>query len=171
MKFNWKKTIGAIAPLIGTAVGGPFAGLAVAAVKRALSLPDDANEQQVEQAVKNATPEQLIKLRNADNEFKTKMRELDIREDELVYKDIDSARKREVELGGDATLKGMAICTVVGFFVFVGFLLINGTPDGMDKTLLGMLIGYVVGIVQQVYNYFFGSSKGSNDKTKLGAAK
>jgi hypothetical protein len=127
--------------------------------------------EQIAESIKNATPDQLLAIKSAENDFKAKMKELGLTEDDLHAKDRDSARNREISLGGDNTLKGMAICTVIGFFVFIGYLLSHGVPDGMDKTLLGMIIGYVIGIVQQVYNYYFGSSKGSKDKTRLNSMK
>ena len=171
MGFDWKSTVKAVAPMIGTAIGGPFGGLAAKAVTAALGISGSSTDDQIEEAVKNASPDQLIALKTADNDFKTRMRELGIKESALHAQDRDSARKREIALGGDTTLKVMAVCTVLGFFLFIGFLLVKGTPAGMDKTLLGMIIGYVVGIVQQVYNYFFGSSKGSKDKTILSGGK
>lgn len=171
MAFDWKKTIKAVAPMIGTAIGGPFGGLATSAISAVLGTPENATEKQMAEAVKNATPDQLLALKEADNNFLVKMKELGIKEQDLHAKDRDSARKREIALGGDITMKIMAGATVIGFFVFIGYLLSNGTPEGMDKTLLGMIIGYVVGLVQQVYNYYFGSSKGSKDKTVLSSVK
>jgi uncharacterized membrane protein len=170
MKFDWKKTIKAVAPMIGTAIGGPFGGLATSAISAVLGTPENATDKQMAEAVKNATPDQLLALKEADNNFLVKMKELGIKEEDLHAKDRDSARRREIALGGDTTMKILAVATIVGFFAFIGFLLVKGTPTGMDKTLLGMIIGYVVGLVQQVYNYYFGSSKGSKDKTILSSS-
>lgn len=167
MGFDWKKTVKAVAPMIGTAIGGPFGGLAAKAVTTALGVDANSTDDQIVEAMQNASPEQFAALKSAENDFKIQMRELGIKEDALHAQDRDSARKREIALGGDMTMKTMAITTVVGFFIFIGYLLAKGTPAGMDKTLLGMIIGYVVGLVQQVYNYFFGSSKGSKDKTAM----
>jgi hypothetical protein len=170
MSFDWKKTIKAVAPMIGTAIGGPFGGLATSAISAVLGTPENATDKQMAEAVKNASPDQLLALKEADNNFLVKMKELGIKEEDLHAKDRDSARKREIALGGDTTMKILAVATIVGFFLFIGFLLAKGTPTGMDKTLLGMIIGYVVGLVQQVYNYYFGSSKGSKDKTILSSS-
>lgn len=167
MTFDWKKTVKAIAPLIGTAVGGPLGTVATMALTSALGISPESTEDQIEAAVKNATPDQLLQLKKADQQFKKDMRELDIKEDQLHADDRDSARKREAALGGDPIVKGIALYTVVAFSAMMGFLLWKGTPDGMDKILLGTIIGYVAAMAQQVYNYYFGSSKGSTDKNKI----
>jgi hypothetical protein len=172
MDFDWKKAVSLVAPVLGTAVLGPLGPMAAGVITAALGIPKDSSDDQIAEAVKNATPEQLLALKAGDNQFKKDMRALDIKEDQLHAGDRDSARKRDAALGGDKTLKAIAVFTVVAFFVMIGFLLIKGNPVGMDKTILGMIIGYVVGLAQQVYNFLFGSSKGSHDKTmQLGRSK
>lgn len=167
MKFDWKKTVKAIAPLIGTAVGGPWSGLAVAAITKALDIPAGSTPEDVSLAVENATPEQLIALKKADLDFKARMKELGIREDELEYADRDSARRREVALGGDRTVQALAILIMAGFFGMCAYLLGFGLREGVNSGLAGMVVGYASAKAEQVCNYYFGSSKGSKDKTIL----
>lgn len=165
MSFDWKSTVKTIAPLIGTALGGPMGGAAAKVLTSALGLEENAEESQIAEAIRTASPETLLSLKNADNDFKLQMKELGIKEEQLYVEDRDSARKRDVALGGDTIVKALAVITALCFFSMIGWLLWKGVPETIDKTILGMLIGYMVGLAQQVYNFYFGSSKGSQDKT------
>ncbi len=167
MSFDWKATLGTIAPLIGTAIGGPLGGIALKVATSALGLPEDTSEEEFAKAIEKASPTDLLALKKADQDFKKSMRELDIKEDQLYLDSQDSARKRDVALGGDLTTHTIAIVTVVGIFLMIGYLIVKGSPDNLDKTILGMLLGYAIGLAQQVYNFLFGSSKGSQNKDKL----
>jgi hypothetical protein len=166
MGFDWKATVKAVAPLLGTAIGGPIGGVATQVLTSVLGIPEDSPEEKIELAVQNATPAQLVDLKKADQAFRVTMRELGIKEDQLHAADRESARKMNIALGGDMTLKGIAVFTVFAFFAMIGFLLWAGAPTSLDKTILGLLIGYAAGKAEQVYNFFFGSSKGSQDKTE-----
>jgi hypothetical protein len=171
MAFDWKKTVKSIAPLIGTAIGGPFGGMATAAITSVLGVDKNSSEAQIEAAVKNATPEQLVALKSADQAFKVQMRELDIAEDDLHAKDRDSARNREIALGGDWVVQTLAVVIMVGFLAMCGYLLGYGLGEGVSAGLAGTVVGYVSAKAEQVCSYYFGSSKGSKDKTTLSALK
>lgn len=169
MGFDWKKTVKSIAPLIGTAIGGPFGGMATAAITAIMGVDKDATDEQLNEAMKNATPEQLVQIKNADNDFKVRMRELGIKEDDLHAKDRDSARKREVALGGDATVKVLAVIIMAGFLGMCAYLIGWGLDETKNAALAGTVIGVVAAKAEQVCSYYFGSSKGSKDKTTLAA--
>jgi len=93
MSFDWKNVVRNVAPILGTAIGGPFGGAAVSALSNALLGKPDASEDELSHAIEKASPEQLVALRKADNDFKVKMEELGIRKEELVFQDIAGARK------------------------------------------------------------------------------
>lgn len=52
---------------------------------------------------------------------------------------------------------------VIGFFIVIGFLLSNAKYE----STINLAIGALLGAFGTVVNYFFGSSKGSADKTEL----
>lgn len=62
----------------------------------------------------------------------------------------------------------------VGVVVLVGFAVLSSmiffmpevVPDYLEK-ILNMIVGAWIVLATQVVNYFFGSSKGSSDKTAL----
>ena len=72
MKELLKGVLGAVAPTIGTALGGPMGGMAMNMVSQALGCKNTPKD--VEKAVQNATPEQLVELKKLDNDFDIKMK-------------------------------------------------------------------------------------------------
>ena len=51
---GWKDIVGTVAPALATALGGPLAGLGVAAIGKALGLGDGAGEEDVAAAMLKA---------------------------------------------------------------------------------------------------------------------
>jgi hypothetical protein len=112
---KWKDIVGAVAPVLGTALGGPMGGMAARVVSQALLGKESASERELEQALMGASPEQLMQLKQAEIEFEQRMRELDIDLEKLHQQDRDSARRRETEVGGWAT-PVLAAVVIAGFF-------------------------------------------------------
>jgi len=164
MDFNWKSLLGTVAPTIATALGGPLAGLATKGIIGALGLGDEAGEAEIAAALKGATPEQLLALKKADQEFAIRMKELDIDIDRIAAGDRDSARKREIAVR-DKVPAILAVITVSGFFavlIAMSLGLINGGVAKSDAFLI--LLGGLLAMTKDIYGYFYGSSAGSAKK-------
>src|SRR5476649_2737233 len=83
-----------VAPTIALAVGGPFGPLAATALSAVLgTAPGDSKA--AEAALLNATPDQLLALKKAENDFTVQMKTLEISGEQLAYTDTASARTRE----------------------------------------------------------------------------
>lgn len=167
------KVLGAVAPSIATAIGGPIGGMAMKFVGDALGLSPDASERDVEKAIRQATPEQLLAIKQADNEFAMRMKELDIDLERIAASDRDSARKREAQVR-DWMPRVLSLVVVGGFMATV-FLVLMGVVEGMKDpltaTTVGTLIGFVSAKAEQVIAYYFGSSSSSQQKTAMLAEK
>ena len=163
------KIVGAVAPTLATAIGGPLGGMAMQVVSSVLGLPTDSSEKDVEKALKQATPEQLLALKQADNDFAVRMKELDIDLERIAASDRDSARRREAQVR-DWMPRVLAFVVVAGFMATV-FLVLLGYVDGMKDPLMattvGTLIGFVSAKCEQVVAYYFGSSSSSQQKTQM----
>lgn len=62
----------------------------------------------------------------------------------------------------------IAVVTVLGFFGIVALLLmLPPTIDETVKNVLLLLLGAVVALTKDVFGYFFGSSRGSDEKDQL----
>ena len=78
---NVKNIIGAVAPTIGTALGGPMGSMAANMVAEALGC--EPEQKKIEAAVQAATPEQLAELKS-------------LYDDELISEDDYNAKKQEI---------------------------------------------------------------------------
>lgn len=157
--------LGTVAPLLATAVGGPFGGMATKAIISALGLPRDTPTEDVADAVLNATPEQLLAVKSADNEFKAAMKKLDVTSEQLAYADTADARAREVALGGDWVTRLLALM-VVGAALTAALMVLAGYSQ-VDSPLAGAMVQMLMGAALTVLGYYYGSSRGSHQKDKL----
>lgn len=172
--MDWKKIVAAVAPTLGTALGGPLAGMAVSAISDALLGRPDGSEGEIVTALKAGGPEALLKLKQADQAFAVRMRELDIDVEKIHQTDRASARDREVRSGDRATPRILASVIVGGFLATVWYVLsgqVEGLKDPVAAGLIGTLIGYVSAKADQVVSYYFGSSASSAQKNDLLARK
>lgn len=168
--FDWRALVGAVAPTLATALGGPLAGAAVGAISQQLLGRADAPQADVIQALQAGGPDALLKLKAAEQDFAQRMRELDIDVDRLHQADRASARDREARTGDTLTPRLLAILVTGGFFGVLAWLLAVGKPlDGGDALLV--MLGALAGAWASVVAYYFGSSAGSSEKTALLARK
>lgn len=155
-----KSVLSTVAPLLGTAIGGPFGGLAGALLSKALGTTDP---KAMEAAITSTDPDILLKLKQADNDFQAQLKTLEIGEEKLSFDDTANARAREIAVR-DSTPKYMAYLITVGFFGVLGYLLVEGKPaQGGDVMLV--LTGSLGTAWTGIIAYYFGSSAGSAAKT------
>ena len=90
MKGLLKNLVGAVAPTIGTALGGPMGNMAMTKIASVLGVSND--QKSIQQAIQNATPEQMLELKKAEQEFEVQMKELDVDVFKLETQDKQNAR-------------------------------------------------------------------------------
>jgi len=164
--FDWKSIVRTVAPGLATALGGPLAGVAAAALSDALLGRPDGSEADISQAVAVGGADALVKIKAAEQAFQVRMRELDIDLERIHQADRDGARKREAASGDTWTPRLLAIGITCGFFGVLSWLLAEGKPETGGDALLVML-GALGGAWASVVAYYFGSSAGSREKTAL----
>jgi hypothetical protein len=155
-----KQVIGTVAPLLGTALGGPFGGLAGTLLAKALGTSDPKAQ---EQLIASADPAILLQLKAAENELQEHMRQLDIDEKKLSFDDTANARAREIALH-DNTPKYLAYLITIGFFGVLVYLIVYGKPQTGGDVML-VLVGSLGTAWTGIVGYYFGSSAGSAAKT------
>lgn len=162
--MDWKTIISTVAPWIGTALGGPLGGMAVEAAASALGISAKTADA-VKQALVGATPEQMLALKNADQNFAAQMQALGFKNVEaLAALDVENtkdARAMQVQTGSKAPVV-LAVIITTGFFgVLVGMLM--GKLSATDNQALLIMLGALGAAWGAVVNFFFGSSAGSRD--------
>ena len=153
-----------VAPSIASAVGGPLAGMATKAISEALLGKPDGSEAELMQAAAKATPEQLLALKKAEQEFEVQMRELDIDLERIANADRDSARNREIKTK-DLTPKILAGFVTAGYFGVLFYMLRNGLPQHGGSEAMLVMLGTLGTAWGGIMAYYFGSSAGSKEKT------
>jgi len=153
MKFGMiKNLIGAVAPTIGTALGGPMGTMAANMVADALGC--DPEPKKIEKAVQAATPEQLAELKKIDSDFEVKMKELDVDLYALETKDIQDARGK---FSKDWTARIIGVTVVGGFMGYI-FLVTLMPPEANSEALINLVLGYLGGLASAIISFYFGAS-------------
>jgi len=152
-----------VAPSLASAVGGPLAGMAVRTISEALLGKPDGTEDELAQAAAKATPEQLLALKKAEQDFTVRMRELDIDLERIANADRDSARNREVKTK-DWTPRVLAALITVGYFGALFYMLRHGLPQHGGSEAMLVMLGTLGTAWGGVVAYYFGSSAGSKAK-------
>jgi len=157
---NVKNIIGAVAPTIGTALGGPMGSMAANMVADALGCEPEPKK--IEAAVQAATPEQLAELKKIDKDFEVRMKELDVDLYALETQDIQDARGK---FSKDWTSRIMGISVVGGFMGYI-FLVTLQPPEQNSEALINLVLGYLGGLASAVISFYFGASnsKGKDDE-------
>ena len=170
--MNWKDIVKNVAPVIGGTLGGPFGAAGMKVLANVLTGNEDAGETEIEQAVLNASPETLAKLRQGDQEFKVKMAELGFKTEQLHAHDRASARKMaQINMWPQIIL---SVVFIVGYFAVLTTVhgLIKTPDEEINNQLIAFasgLLGLLTGEIPRIMAFWFGSSSGSKEKTALGA--
>jgi hypothetical protein len=169
--MDLKSILGKIAPALGAAFGGPIGGAAGTILSQVLLGRDKADEAELTSALAQATPEQIGALRKADQDFQSRMRELDIDVFKIEMEDRASARQMyAVNYWPQIVLSSVF---TVGYVVVMCFLLTGNVPNDMGPQWVGVLttiLGVLTAAIPQILGFWFGSSFGSREKTAALAA-
>lgn len=172
--MDWKDLVKTVAPVIGTALSGPFSGMAVKAISDALNIPLPTQDN-LKVILSNATPEKLAAIKNAEQEFAFKMNQLGFEHEEAIAKlnaqivesetqDRDSARR--LQMTNKCMMPAiLTYATIIGFYATIASIF-SGYAK-VDSVLAGTIIGYLVADYKQVMNFNFGSSASSQNKDVL----
>jgi hypothetical protein len=160
-----------VAPSIATAMGGPLAGMAVRTLSETLLGKPDGTQEELMEAAKNVTPDQMLALKNAENNFKLEMKKLDVDLERISAGDRDSARKMAMQNPRDWTPRALAGAITVGFFGVLMYMLMYGLPPAGGGEAMLVMLGTLGTAWGAVVSFYFGSSAGSRAKDEAAAGK
>ncbi len=152
MKDLIKNIVGAVAPTIGSAMGGPLGGMAMNKIADVLGVPND--QKSIQQAIQNATPEQMLELKKAEQEFEIQMEELGVKVFELETQDKQYARGM---FSKDWTARIIGLFTIGGFLGYI-FLVTLQPPEQNSEALINLVLGYLGGLASAIISFYFGAS-------------
>lgn len=148
-----KNIVGAVAPTLGTALGGPLGGAAASAIAGVLGC--DTDPQSLQKAISKATPEQLTEIKKAELDFEARMKELDVDLYALQTQDTADARKHFAK---DWTARFLAIALCL---LFAGYIILVTVlpPDQNSDAIINLILGSITGSFSTVIAFYFGSSQ------------
>ena len=166
--MDFTKLLATVAPWIGGALGGPLGAMAVEAAANALGLTEKTSDA-IKTALGGATPEQMLALKEADQEFAFKMQELGFKQvtdlEALAVDDRKDARAMQISKPSrvPAALSGLVTAGYFGilFGIMRGWLSIN------DSQALLLMLGSLTTAWGAVMAYWFGTTRDSGRKTEL----
>lgn len=145
-----------LAPTIASAAGGPMAGMAVKMAATKLGIPD-ATANEIEDLIERE-PEKAVLLKQADAEFKNRIREMEIDLESFKTEvgDRQDARKKNRE-ANDWTPR---IFILLALMLYGGFIvLVTVMPhDQNDETIISLVLGQLSSLLALGGSYYFGSS-------------
>jgi hypothetical protein len=159
----------AVAPTIADTLAGPFAPLVDPIMQKLFGTTDP---KKVSTALLNATPEQLLALKQADASHAEAIAQLGIDRDKLAFDDTANARAMQVAIK-DPTVSRLAWLVVGGFLMAtIGTLIgLFAWPDRAKSLLsgeaglfFGTVFGYLSSEAKQAAAFYFGSTAGSQAK-------
>jgi hypothetical protein len=169
MNFDWKNVVANVAPMLATALGGPLAGGAVAAITKALGLGDDATDAEIAKKLAEADPSTLLELKKAEQDFAARMAEMGFKNEadleKIAADDRADARHREIERQ-DWTPRILAYLVTAGFFGMLSVMVFAAIPTA-SKEPLYILLGSLGTAWTSIISYYFGSTAGGQKKSEL----
>ena len=166
---DWKDTIRSIAPTIASALGGPMAGAAAAAVGSLLGM-SNATVADVSGAIDacQLTPSAISKLRELELQYQAEERERGFRYADLEFRDRADARDNNVKGGTQRWLFGLSLLLLaVSLGTQVAVLFTGYSGHGVPDVVVGRILGQMDAVAITVLAYWYGTSSGSAQKSEL----
>ncbi len=145
-----------LAPTIASAAGGPMAGMAVKMAASKLGIPD-ATANEIEDLIERE-PEKAVLLKEADKDFKDRIREMEI-DLESFKTEVDDRKDARTKFSGDVTPKVFCILALILYGAYV--MTVTILPhDQNDETIISLVLGQLSGILGTCAAFFYGGSNG-----------
>ena len=124
-----KNIVGALAPTLGAALGGPLGSQAGQILSSVLGVPNSPKS--IENAMQNLTADQMVALKKAEKGFEVQMKELEVDVFALETEDIQDAREK---FSSDWTPKILGISCAVGFFSYIAIITLYPQPEASRRS-------------------------------------
>lgn len=160
--MDFKDILKTVAPGLATALLGPLGGMAVQAIGTALGLSEPTQEK-IKAAIAGATPDDMLKLKQAEQDFQVQMRKLDIDLVNIAASDRISARSMQVA-NKSWTPEILSWLIVVATIGLEGYILLHGIPPGVSELVAGRVLGTLDMAFGVVLAFWLGTSSSSKSK-------
>lgn len=143
-----------LAPTIASAAGGPMAGMAVRMAAQKLGVPA-ATANEIEDIIERE-PEKAVLLKEADTEFKDRIKEMEI-DLESFKSELEDRKHARETFKNDWTPKVFGILALLLYGAYV--LTVTIMPhDQNDETIISLVLGQLSGILGTMAAFWFSGS-------------
>jgi hypothetical protein len=166
--MDWKAIVSTVAPWIGTALGGPLGGMAVEAAANALGISEKTTDA-VKAAISGVTPEQMLALKKADQDFSLQMQALGFKQvaDMEAIAAGDRKDARGMQVARPSPVPALLTCFVVGAFTATLVLLLKFDVPATNRDIVVYMIGQLSGGFTSALAFWLGTTSNSGRKTDL----
>jgi len=156
-----------LAPMLGTAIAGPFGGIAATFIAEKLGIPEKTVTAVTEALnSEKITPDQAAAIKLAELDFKKWCAENQLKKEQLTYDDRKSAR--EMQTANRALTPAILTWIVVALcMTFEGLMLFSQMPKPANDIVLGRVLGTLDSALMMVLAFWFGSSHQEQTKTEM----
>lgn len=161
-----------VAPVLASALGGPMAGAAVAAISRGIFGEDNVSEEELVETLKD--PSMVIKLKQIETNFLLEQEKLAIEkgyqkleEISLMYSDIRNAREQSeqsIKYGKTDWMRILLPASVILLLTGIIFGLFVTNIQGSTKDVIYLIVGSLMTSFGSIVTFYYGSSQGSKSK-------
>jgi hypothetical protein len=141
----------------------PLFNIAKSIICEVLNLKQNCAETEISQALSNASPQQIIKLKQAEQNFKLQQQFFELNKAKQKHEYHTNLRKLALSYN-DITPNILALAITFGFFALLIFILL---VDTNSSTLINVMTGSLGTSFIAIINYYFGSSLSSTKKNLL----
>ena len=164
-----KGLVSSAAPMIANTLLPGSGGLAKTLIGKVFGV-DTADETAMIEAVKNATPDQIMALKQAEMTHEKELAQISAGLDKDYLKDRQNARGRDkaLQLSGHHNYRA-DIMIIVAFIAFCLLCYLINSNDEIKPEVLAifnMAIGALLKMLGDAFQFEFGSSRGSKLKDK-----
>lgn len=166
--MDWQSIVKTVAPWIGTALGGPLGGMAVEAAANALGVSEKTTDA-VKQALSGVTPEQMLALKKADQDFQVTMQQLGFKQvtdlEAIAAGDRKDARDMQKTTRSPVPAV-LSVGVTLGYFLTLAGMM-AGWLHVSDSQALLLMLGSLSTGWGMVMAFWFGTTHDSGRKTDL----
>lgn len=149
-----------LAPTIASAAGGPMAGMAVKMAANKLGLPETATANEIEDLIERE-PEKAVLVKEADKDFKSKIREMEIDLESFKTEVQDRQHARET-FKNDWTPKAFSMLALLLYGAYV--MTVTLLPHSeQSETVISLVLGQLSGILGTCSAFFYSSGQNGKD--------
>ena len=165
--MSWKDILKSVAPVLGTAIGGPFGGAAAKFIGEKLLGNPDASEADISDYIIGASHAQLTEIKKLDNDFDVQMKQLDV--DILKIESESVTARHKTDMSSDSWLsknvRPLALVFLTVTTMVLAYLSIFSSLTEPQIKTLDMWLGVLLPLLLTSYGFYFGGR--SLEKVKL----